>query len=182
MRIVIHVSKFYDWALVPAGVEVTQKDIDGGKVKPSNVLDAAGKPLWQMQVTKTADTHTAISVPEGQVIAQIIKYAIREREILTRKEAIAKQLKNDVMPECAHRSWMHLVEVEGDQGPDLDLLREMIAPHVASGKIKELDVPEIEAAYLTPETHDDHAEHLHKTFKIKPKPKPETAKEDEAAK
>ena len=128
MRVVVHVKKFYDWEPVPGDVVVTQADINAERVKP-----AANDGGWLMKVTKTIKSHTQVNLPEEQIIAKIIHDRTRPEggRVLTRKQAVAFYLSENVMPHHAHRSWISGVEVH-DDGPDEKLIRAMLAPHVIS--------------------------------------------------
>ena len=127
MRVVVHVKKFYDWEPVPADVVVTPQDISSEKVKP------AANGGWLMKVTKTLATHTQVNLPEKQIVAKIIHDRTRPEggRTLTRKQAVAFYLSENVMPHHAHRSWVTGFEVH-DDGPDEKLAREMLKPHSIS--------------------------------------------------
>jgi hypothetical protein len=129
MRLVVHISKFYDWETVPSNVKVTDADIKGEKVKPS----ANGG--WMMKVTKKppGGTFTTVGMPEEQVIAKIIHEKTRPEggRTLTRKEAVAFYMSENVMPQEAHRSWIKKIEVEDDR-PDEKMIRSMLAPHTVA--------------------------------------------------
>ncbi len=160
MRIVIHVSKYYDWEPVPAGVAVTDADKVAGRVKPS--VNGG----WVMRVTKSGNTHTEIQMPEHQVHACALESHLRDKVVLTRAQAVAKYVARDVMPHHAHRSWMTKVETH-DDGPDEALFRAAIKRMADVGKIEPEDIESLVAAYLTPA---DHAAHLTQHFGIKVTP------------
>lgn len=165
MRIVAHLTKFYDWEPVPADVKVTQQDIASGKVKP----DAAG--AWKMKVTKepVGGTTGEIMVPEEQIIAKVIHDRTRPEggRVLSRKEAVAFYVAEDVMPHFGQRSWVKKFEVHDTEKPDEQLLRTMLAPHVADGNIPSEDIESHVKAYLAPASPDEHVAQLTKHFKIK---------------
>lgn len=126
MRIVVHHKKVYDWVPVPDDVIVTKADIAAEKVKPS------GSGGYLMKVTKSEPTHTVILLPEEQVIAKIIHEKTRPEggRTLTRKQAVSFYLSENIMPNHAHRSWVTKIEVENDDGPNEEMVRSMLAPHV----------------------------------------------------
>jgi len=128
MRVIVHVNKFYDWVPVPADVTVTQADITSEKVKPAS---GGG---WLMKVTQNQPTHTHVQLPEGEIIAKIIHDKCRPEggRTLTRQQAVAFYLSENVMPHHAHRSFITSFEVE-DDGPDEALMRSMLARHTVSG-------------------------------------------------
>jgi hypothetical protein len=168
MRIVVHHSKFYDWEPVPADVVVTPADISSGKVKSAG--RAGG---WLMRVAKepVGGTHTMINVPEEQIIAKIIHEATRPEggRTLTRKQAAAFYVSENVMPHHAHRSWLTKFEID-DDGADEAMLRKMLALHVEAVNIEASEVEAHVAAYTEPATAKDHADHMHTHFKVKAKP------------
>ena len=102
MRIIVHVNKCYDWVPVPSDVTVTQADIAAERVKPAS---GGG---WLMKITKNVQTDTVIGLPEEQIIAKIIHDKTRPEggRTLTRQQAVAFYLSENVMPHHAHRSWM----------------------------------------------------------------------------
>jgi hypothetical protein len=128
MRILVHIKKVYDWEPVPADVKVTPADIAAERVKPS----ASGG--WLMKVTKNFATETQVNLSEEQVIAKIIHDKTRPEggRVLTRKQAIAFYLSENVMPHHAHRSWITSIEVDDLGAPDEPLMRKMLAYHTVS--------------------------------------------------
>lgn len=167
MRIVIHLSSFYDWEPLPDGIEPTEQDINALRVK----VGQDGK--WLMRVTKTPEvpTYTTIGMSEDDIISVMIRAKVRENRILTRAEAIAMNLSGVVMPHNAHRSWFQKVEVEDDpMTPEHEVfVRAKLLPHVACGHIEQEDYEEMIAGYMTPMTSSDHVAHLHAHFKVKTK-------------
>jgi hypothetical protein len=129
MHLTVHSTKFYDWIPVPENVKVTDADVKSEKVKPS------GDGGWLMKVTKAppGGTWTSVRMVEGQIIAKIIHDKTRPEggRTLTRAQALAFYLSENVMPHHAHRSWITKVELH-DDGPDEKLLRSMLAPHTVS--------------------------------------------------
>lgn len=173
MKIVAHVNKFYDWAPVPADVQVTDADVKAMRVKSS------GGGGWLMRVTREVPTHTDIQLPESQIIALIIEGIIRDKVALTRRQAVSTYMARHVMPHHAHKSWMTGFEVS-DDGPDEALftakVTELSQALNASGNpiIDPLDIPELLEAYMEPfdaDEHDNHAEahaaHMCKHFNVK---------------
>jgi len=134
MRVIVHLSKFYDWVPVPADVTVTTSDIQAERVKPAS---GGG---WLMKVTKEATTHTQINLGEHQVIAKIIHEKTRPEggRTFTRRQAVAFYLAENVMPHHAHRLWFTDIKVH-DDGPDLALFRSMMGVHLVSeaGRVKQ---------------------------------------------
>jgi hypothetical protein len=168
MRIVVHLNKFYDWVPVPDDVKVTDGDIKSEKVKPS------GSGGYLMKVVKEGVTHTTVTMPEEQVIAKIIHDKTRPEggRTLTRKQAIAFYLSENIMPHHAHRTWITGVEVHDSDGHDESMLRAKLAEHVAAGNIEAGEVDAHVAAYTESATADDHVAHLHSHFKVKTTPAP----------
>jgi hypothetical protein len=129
MHIAVKVSKFYDWEPVPVGVPVTPQDIASEKVKPN----AAGGYLMKVTKSPPGGTVTTVQMPEEQVIAKIIHEKCRPEggRTLTRTEAVAFYLGENVTPHQAHRTWIKGFDVH-DDGPDEKMMRAMLAPHTVS--------------------------------------------------
>jgi hypothetical protein len=165
MRIVIHHTEFYDWEPVPDDVQVTDADIRAGKVKP--LARGAG---WLMKVTKeiAGGTHTQLNLPEEQILAKIVHDKTRPEggRILSRKEAVALFVAENILPHQAPRKSLTKFEVH-DDGPDEKLARAFLAPHIEANNIEKDDLEEHIAAYLEPTQAVDHVDHLHTHFKIK---------------
>lgn len=168
MRIVVDVKSFYDWAPVPADVQVTPKDIAAGRVKP----DARGVSHL-MRVTRRIASQTTVLPSEGQIIRRVIHHLMPNQGgvALSRKEALADHV-NQVMVEQASPKHMTSFTVE-DDGPDEKLLREMLEPyttalHDRSGDplVDPARIAEIVAKYLEPAKADDHVDHLHAKFGV----------------
>lgn len=165
MRITAHVHKFYDWEPIPSGVAVTEEDVRLNRVKP-----AAGGG-YVMRVTKIADTHTTMVMPESMIIETILQEHIREKSAITRLEAVGHHAARHVMPHHAHKSWINHFEVE-DDGPNEELFRAKAAALVAARKpsgealIEPEDVEELVAKYLKPAMAEHHADHLHTRFGV----------------
>ena len=161
MRIVAHVSKFYDWMPVPADVVVSKADKAAGRVKLGN------DGQWLMRVPREMKSHVQINLPEHQIVAKIIHDKCRPEggRTLTRKQAVAFYLSEHVMPQQAHRSWITSFEVH-DDGPDEALARAMLAPHVQDGTIDTKDVDAHIAAYIESADAEAHVAHLATHFKI----------------
>lgn len=161
MRIVIHVSGYFDWRKAPPGLKVTEADIK------SNQVREAADGSYQVRVPITGKTHTTVMLPENQLIQTIIRAYCEDArcgEILTRQQAVARHLASMVVPHHTHRKWMTDIEVE-DDGPSEELFRAMIAPHLdadhgkAPGKnIEPEDVDELVEAYMSCPNVD--AEHV----------------------
>lgn len=164
MRIVVHQNKFYDWDPVPSDVVVTPTDIASGKVKAAS--RAGG---WLMRVVKECDTHTTINIPEEQIIAKMIHNRCRpetNNEPISRKQAAAFFLAENILPHHAHRSWITKFEVH-DDGHDETMARAMFAPHIEADNIQADELEEHIAAYVEDADAKDHADHLHAHFKVK---------------
>lgn len=163
MQITVHVNGYYDWEpLPPDAAKPTKADIESRKVKPTGNGDG-----YLMKVTKKADTHTSITLPESQLIAVIIDEMCRgDRKPMTRMEAVGRYLSRHVMPHHAHRNWMQEVEVH-DDGANEELFEAKIAEQVKAGNLDELDGPPLLAAYKTPGDPQAHVDHLHVHFGIK---------------
>lgn len=170
MRVIVNVSKYYDWVPVPPDVKVTEADVKAGRVRP-----AANSTGYLMRVTKTGDTHTMCSVAESTIIALIIHEAMPQQgnQQISRKEAVGLLMARNIMPYHAHRSFMKSFEVD-DDGPDEKLFRASIAPYVealheASGTplIDPSEVEGLVSKYMERAAASDHVDHLHTRFNVK---------------
>lgn len=166
MVIVVHQSKVYKWVPLPREVSFTPADVAGGKVR----LDLHGNP----RVRETHDvegSHTMITLDEKTIVEKIVHDKCRPEggRTLTRKEAVAFILSEHFAPEHFHRSWLTGKFEFHDDGPDEKLARSILEAHVAADNIPAEHLEDHIAKYLEPTTHDDHANHLRKHFKVKVK-------------
>lgn len=170
MRVLVHVSAFYDWKPVPEDVKVTQADVKAGRVKPA----ATGGFL--MKVTQKTQSYTTVCISEETVIQRIIHELMPAQGCVlhSRKEAIGQILARNVMPDQAHPKFMLGFEVESDSGPDEELFHKLVSPfttvvHEASGQvlISEEDMEAALTKYLEKATVQDHIDHLHTKFNVK---------------
>jgi hypothetical protein len=129
MRVIIHHSKFYDWDPVPKDVVITDDDIAAGKVMPNR--DGSG---YRMRVVKIppGGTHRTVLITEGTLIEKIIeeKSDIRKAgRTLTRHQAAAALLMDQILPGNIELDWITRFEVEADDGPSEELMRAKLDPH-----------------------------------------------------
>lgn len=160
MIVVAHVTKHYDWEPVPQGVTVTQKDLAAGKAKPA--ID--GRML--MRVKRDRETHVMVTLPEHEIIAEVVHGAVRDKVQHTRSQAVALYLSRRVMEHFAHPTWMRSFEVSGD-GPDEALLRATLVRYTDAGLIEDESVEDLVEAYMTEHTNEDVASHLVAHFGVK---------------
>lgn len=172
MRVVVHVSAFYNWEPIPADVKVTEADIKSGRVKP------AADGGMTMRVTRKQASHTTVLVPEHEIIARALfelvpRPGLRKLGAVNRREALAELLDANIMPEHAHPKHFLGFEVENDDGPDeaafrAELARIGEATHHITGEplVDPSEVEAIVAKYLEPVTHAEHVNHLHARFKV----------------
>ena len=111
MHLTIALRGFYDWIPVPEGVEISEDDQKSGRIK----ADVAGK--WLMRVPCKAETHMDVGIHEATVISQVAMRAKVGRPI-SRLAFVGEHLRNDVIPQHAHRSHLGQVEVQ-DDGPNV---------------------------------------------------------------
>lgn len=156
MRIVIDVSKFYDWLPVPEDTEVTHKDINSRRVKP-----ALGGG-WLMRVEVNQATYTEVGIGEDAIITEMIVSKMRDRVTLTRAAAAASILAKKIMPDEARPAWMTKIQIHDDEFSGEDgaakmkkFFDAMIAPHVECGNILAEDVADMLEAYRTPYTNPE---------------------------
>lgn len=172
MRVVVHLSAFYDWAPVPSDVEVTEADVKSGRVKPGKTGGHT------MRVTRKMPSHTTVNVAESSIIGRLIyelipRPGLRKLGPCNRTTLVAELLDANIMPEHAHPKHFTDFVVENDDGPDEKALRAALAPYVdaqhhMTGEplIDPADVEAIVAKYMEPTTHDDHKKHLHTRFGV----------------
>lgn len=168
MRIFVRVNKFYDSVPLPSDVEMTPEEeakaLAKGKLKP----DAAGVPL--MRVTRGYPSTTEVFIPEDQIVEKILHEKCRpgEGRTLTRKQAVALYMSENVMPLHAHRKWIADVQVHDDgvTAEDEKYARAKFAEHVAADNIPAEDVEEHMAAYLEKADAKAHEDHLRAHFRI----------------
>ena len=127
MRAVLHVSKFYSWEPIPPDTKVTPADISSERVR------VAANGGYAMRVTRQQASHTTVLMPEADVVGKIIHERTRPSggRVLTRKQAIAFALGEDVLPHHAKKEWITKIEVH-DDGPDEKLARALFVPHAVS--------------------------------------------------
>lgn len=162
MRIVAHHSKNYDWVPVPSDVQIKPEDYAAGLVKPS----MQGSP--RMRIVRTAPNYTTIHVTEADIISQIVFEKCRPSggRVLTRKQAIAFFIAENVLEHHVQRTWLTKFETH-DDGPDEGLARQFLQAHATAGNLEAAEVDGHLAAYMETVSETDHATHLHKHFKVK---------------
>jgi hypothetical protein len=168
MIINVTVSGYYDWEPLPDSVEPTEQDIKKQIVKPS------GNGGWLARIKRTGETHTTVSLPEGELAAQIVRDAIKEKVVRTRSEGAALYLSRHVMQHHAHKSWMRGFEIS-DDGPDVAMFEKLVDEHIAAGNLEDEDKSALMVAYAEPLDANDHTDHLHVHFGVKKKSKHEGA-------
>jgi hypothetical protein len=129
MRIVAHVTKFYDWvpAVDPttgAPIKPSPADISAERVRPS----ANGG--WNMRVTRDMPSELGINIAESDVVGKIIQEKCRAEggRVLTRKQAIAFFVAENHLPFHVKKEWIKSFEVH-DEGPDPSLMKAALALH-----------------------------------------------------
>jgi hypothetical protein len=172
MRVVVHLSAFYDWQTVPADVKVTDADIKSGRVKPGQ--DGG----WTMRVTRKHPSHTTVCIAESTLIGRAIFELIprpgqRKLGACNRKQLVAELLDANVMPEHGHPKHFVGFDVDTDDGPDEKAFRAALAPYVEAKHhltgeplIDPADVEDIVKKYLEPATISDHLDYLHARFSV----------------
>lgn len=163
MRIVVHHGKSYKWVPLPREVSFTNEDVANGKVR----LDLHGNP--RVRKVFDGETATLCTIDEKTIVEKIVHDKCRPEggRTLSRKEAVAFILSEHFAPEHFHRSWLTGNFEIHDDGADEKLAREIFEQHVAAENIPADHLDDHIAKYLQPTTHDDHAKHLRKHFKVK---------------
>lgn len=177
MRIVINVTKFYDWLPVDeTKTEVTEKDLRARRVKPS----LGGGFL--MRVERNQATYTEIGISEQDLIAEILIARMKRKVTLNRAQIVAEMLGSRIMPDEAKPKWMTKIQVQDDFVPDhletpeekeayvtktSDFFRKCLLPHLEVGHIDEEDFDEMKEVYLTHFTDRELEKHFAAHFGIK---------------
>jgi len=165
MRILIHHEKFYDWEPLPSDVKPSERDIEVGRVRPDFNRDR-----WLMRVTKSLPegqaTHTEIHLPENEIITLILRDAVKEKAVTSRKEAVGHYLARYTLPAHAHRAWVTDVEVHDEGGDDV-LFQTKLKEFMDAGLIEKEEKDELLLAYAEDANVDDHVNHLHERFGTK---------------
>ena len=146
MRIIAHVTKFYDWKPVPENTEVTEADIAAARVKP----DANGG--WLMRITVSMPSSTQILIGEGDIAAVIFQAKMKDGEFLNRAQAAKKRIAVDTAKHHFHRAWISGFQVE-DDGPMVEAFEQEFNRLLAAHLVQEEDRAEMLEAYAHPFTN-----------------------------
>lgn len=160
MRLIIHHRKFYDWEPLPSDVEVTDRDIKAGRVKPS----AGGS--WLYRVTRDQPTYTEVGLPESELIAIIIRDLVRDNVVHDRAEALCRYVARYTLGHHAHGSWISSFELQDDEGPQVAALEAALDEHDAVGNVEPEDREQVLAAYAVTHTSAQLVEALCKHFRV----------------
>jgi len=169
MRVYLHLSQYYEWEPVPAGTEVTEDDVKAGLVMPAH------QGGYRMKVARPGPRIRECHINETHIVGRIVaeKSDVRfSGRTLSRKEAVAAVIQEQLLPGHAERNWIAKVEVH-DDGPDEDMMHKHLAhlsaiPHArrpGQTIIPPSDIADHKARYA--ETAD-HAAHLSAHFGVKP--------------
>lgn len=164
MRLIIHHRKFYDWEALPSDVEVTDRDVKAGRVKPS----AAGS--WLYRVTRDQPTYTEVGLPESELISIIIRDLVRDNVVHDRAEALCRYMARYTLGHHSHGSWITSFEVQDDEGPQVDALKAALDEHEAVGNVEPEDREQVLAAYSVAYTSEALVEALCKHFRVAAEP------------
>jgi hypothetical protein len=163
MRVVIEHSAHFDWDPVPPDVKVTEQDIAAGRVKP-----AARGSGHTMAVLRQVPSHTTVSIAERDVVQKIIHAMLPQNgaRAISRKDAVAKLLAENVLPQHSFPRYLTKIIVE-DDGPDEATFDREVGPvveaiHDQTGQpcIDPGAVAELKALYLEPADSTAHRRHL----------------------
>lgn len=174
MRVILHLSRYYDWEPVPPDVKLTPADIAG----PLVVL-GHDPGTFRMRVEKPGPTHRTVTIGEQTIIGMILYEKLDVRRggaTLSRKQAIAHviQLALEDDKRC-HAQWQWITKIEmEDDGPNPQLLDTMLKPHLSAihGRRGTVHLTPDEhaahtAAYNEPVDTAAHLAHLHAHFGVK---------------
>lgn len=179
MRIVIHLTKFYDWVPVPQNVVIDPNDIASGKVMPGR--DGG----YRVRVVKLppagkATTERTCHVSEALIVQKMVHEkcdAKRAGRSFSRREAVAHLIQDHLLDD-SDWSWIAGFEID-DDGPVESVAREILTPHTAAkhGKRPGNNIPPehlepLMARYMEPASAADHVDHVHAHFNVSKKAVP----------
>ncbi len=170
MRVVVHLSRWYDWEPLPPEVKVTPdepesdfaKAVAAGLVKPS----FGGK--WTMRVERDGPTHRLIVPPESQLTAEMIDSRVGPRkQIISRREAVGHCVAR-CLDGHAREEWITGFEVEDLRAPEEihGVAHAHLWRFVEAGKLDADHKDRCHAVYTTPATSVDIVGHLHARFNV----------------
>lgn len=152
MRVVFHLSKYFDWEPVPSDVKLTAEEIAGPLIIPGREPGT-----YRMRVEKDGPTTREMTINEATIIGQILYEKLdvrRSGATLTRKQAVAHvtHLCLDDGGKFCHARWEWITGIDvHDDGPSEELMKAKLEPHLTAIHGRRGRV------HLTP---DDHAAHL----------------------
>ncbi|HLY33908.1 MAG TPA: hypothetical protein VKQ07_05200 [Jatrophihabitantaceae bacterium] len=171
MRVVVHLSRFYDWVPVPPDVLVTPQDLASGLAMPGREPGT-----FRMRVEKPGPTYREMHIGEHTILGKILDEKLdvrRSGTVQTRKQAVAHivgLLLDDGRVAHAQWSWITGIDVH-DDGPDVEHAKKHFAPHLTAVHGRHGRV------HMTAEEHDAHlaaysetadvAAHLRSHFGVK---------------
>lgn len=168
MRITVHHTRYYEWEPVPEDVILTEQDVLAGKVRPA-ARQIPNKPRlwsgnWDMRVTREADTYSEFHVDEASIFHAMFHRDVRSLR-LSRKQAVALLLSKYAIPERFPEATATDVTVH-DDGPHEDTIRNLLAPHLASGLVNQAQHDEHVSKLLEHHPHHGkaHEKHLRAHF------------------
>jgi hypothetical protein len=177
MRVHVELSHYFDQVPVPSDVEVTQKDLDSGRVKVSR---SGGHMMRVTREAHIAPKHeAAIVIGEGDIINKLVAISLppprgRSQKV-PRKEAVASLIAEHVMQDICAPKHIRAFTVE-DDGPDEKLFRAMVEPLTQAederGGTGAMIVPPEDfdallAGYMATAPPEHHVDHLHAKFAVK---------------
>jgi hypothetical protein len=125
MRVVVSVSKFYDWVPVPPDVKVEPSDIASGKVMPG----MGGGHRMRVLKVPVGGTHRTCTISEADIIGKIVHEKAdvkRAGRTFSRKEAVAHLIQDHLLDEMDW-SWITGWDVH-DDGPDMEEFHKRMKP------------------------------------------------------
>jgi hypothetical protein len=175
MRIVTHLTKFYNWISLPADVREKMSEDDIKTALAAGILKPGAKEGYLMRVEVDVPTHNTALLSEADIIGKIIHEKTgrdRMKRTFTRRQAAAHLLSENVLVSECEADWISHFEVH-DDGPDEALLRDTLAPHFKAinprtGKpnINPEHLDAHVAAYTEKASAEDHVTHLHQHFGV----------------
>jgi hypothetical protein len=173
MRVVVHLSRFYDWEKLPPEVHPTPDapDSDFAKAITVGLIKPSANGAWLMRVERAVDTHTLVVIPESQLSAEMIESRVGPRkQTIGRKEAMGHAVAR-AMADQAQEAWITGFEVEDLTHPDevASNFHAHVDRFVAAGKIPAEHKARMLEVFTAPHSASDHVDHLHARFNVKRK-------------
>jgi hypothetical protein len=176
MRVIVHLSRFYNWEDVEPDVVLKPEEIAGPLIMPGRLPGQ-----YKMRVERPGPKHRGVFMSEATIINKIIDERVdvrRSGQIISRRQAAAHVVRLSLDDgRYAHAVWDWITGFEvHDDGPSEELIRAKLEPHATAvhGRTGRVHIPgdehdAIVAAYMEPADAQAHVDHMHAHFRVKKK-------------